>query len=79
MGYGAKPEAIPADAAIDLPMDVLFGKPPKMHRDARSVAPTPWPRPDTTTIDLKQAALRKTGGGVHIVTAGTKQNGFAIG
>ena len=47
-----------ADLAIDLPMDVLFGKPPKMHRDARRPSPPPWPALDTTALDLHQAGLR---------------------
>ncbi|HZF96865.1 MAG TPA: phosphoribosylformylglycinamidine synthase, partial [Pseudoxanthomonas sp.] len=47
-----------ADLAIDLPMDVLFGKPPKMHRDARRPPPAPWPALDTGTLDLHQAGLR---------------------
>jgi len=44
--------------AIDLPMDVLFGKAPKMHRDTRRPAPPPWPPLDTAGLDLHQAALR---------------------
>ena len=41
---------------IDLPLDVLFGNPPKMHRDVQHlpVAHTPLRRPD----DLTEAALR---------------------
>ena len=30
-------------ATVDLPLDVLFGKPPRMHRDARRLAPTGLP------------------------------------
>ena len=57
-GYGARVGALPADLAIDLPMDVLFGKPPKMHRDtARPPAPR-WPQADTAALDLRQAGLR---------------------
>jgi len=44
--------------AIDLPMDVLFGKAPKMHRDAVHPAPPRWPEADTETIDLRDAGLR---------------------
>ena len=44
--------------AIDLPMDVLFGKPPKMHRDARHPPAAPWPQLDTAGLDLHQAGLR---------------------
>ncbi|MCY7354571.1 MAG: phosphoribosylformylglycinamidine synthase [Lysobacter sp.] len=51
---------------IDLPMDVLFGKPPKMHRDTQRPSPTRWNQLDTTTLDpgsspgqaLHDAALR---------------------
>ncbi|MGN0858613.1 MAG: phosphoribosylformylglycinamidine synthase [Stenotrophomonas sp.] len=43
---------------IDLPMDVLFGKAPKMHRDAVTPAAPRWPQLDTTGIDLHQAGLR---------------------
>ncbi|KAF1708883.1 phosphoribosylformylglycinamidine synthase [Pseudoxanthomonas kalamensis DSM 18571] len=58
VGYGARVGAIPADAAIDLPMDVLFGKPPKMHRDTRHPAPPAWPELGTDGIDLHAAGLR---------------------
>ncbi len=44
--------------AIDLPMDVLFGKPPKMHRDTRRPAPAKWPALDGQDIDLHEAGLR---------------------
>jgi phosphoribosylformylglycinamidine synthase len=43
---------------IDLPMDVLFGKPPKMHRDTRHPQPAPWPGLDWSGLDLHDAALR---------------------
>jgi phosphoribosylformylglycinamidine synthase len=42
VGYGATMDARPHAPAIDLPMDVLFGKPPKMHRDTRRPAPAVW-------------------------------------
>ena len=58
VGYGAKPDAIPADAAIELPMDLLFGKPPKMHRDTAHPAATRWPELDTATVTLHEAGLR---------------------
>ncbi len=44
--------------AIDLPMDVLFGKPPKMHRDTRRPAPSKWSALDGKDIDLHEAGLR---------------------
>ena len=51
-------EAPDGTRPIDLPMSVLFGKAPKMHRDALQV-PTPrWPKLDTDTLDLREAGLR---------------------
>ncbi len=44
--------------AIDLPMDVLFGKAPKMHRDTAHPAPPRWPEADTDALDLREAGLR---------------------
>ncbi len=58
VGYGAAPRHIPNDAAIDLPMDVLFGKAPKMHRDTYHPASTRWPELDTAKVDLVEAGLR---------------------
>ncbi len=58
VAYGATPGHIPADAAIDLPMDVLFGKPPKMHRDTAHPAAPQWPALSTDAIDLREAGLR---------------------
>ncbi|NYZ62115.1 phosphoribosylformylglycinamidine synthase [Luteimonas deserti] len=43
---------------IDLPMDVLFGKPPKMHRDAGRPAAHRWPALASREIDLHEAGLR---------------------
>ncbi|UYB51695.1 phosphoribosylformylglycinamidine synthase [Xanthomonas sp. AM6] len=66
IGNGAAPAAsnesrIPNPESrhpIDLPMDVLFGKPPKMHRDARQPPAPRWPELDTDTLDLREAGLR---------------------
>jgi len=44
------------EAVIAMPMDVLFGKPPKMHRDVQRVARTAPPL-DLTGVKLEQAAL----------------------
>ncbi|HEU4459729.1 MAG TPA: phosphoribosylformylglycinamidine synthase [Methylibium sp.] len=41
---------------IDMPMDVLLGKPPKMHRDAKRAPPAGAPL-DLSGIDLKEAAF----------------------
>ncbi|MGO4222671.1 phosphoribosylformylglycinamidine synthase [Lysobacter sp. TAF61] len=61
VGYGATRENAREaghDWPIDLPMDVLFGKPPKMHRDARRPPPAPWPALDWNGLELRDAALR---------------------
>ena len=66
VGYGARVGDIPADAAIDLPMDVLFGKAPKMHRDALHPPPPRWAPLDTAALApgsspgqaLREAGLR---------------------
>lgn len=55
---GAQPGALPEHRAIDLPMDVLFGKPPKMHRDAVTPPAPRWPELSTDTLDLHEAGLR---------------------
>ncbi|GAB3753817.1 phosphoribosylformylglycinamidine synthase [Lysobacter olei] len=46
------------DWPIDIPMDVLFGKPPKMHRDTAHPAEAPWPALQWAGLDLRDAALR---------------------
>lgn len=43
---------------IDLPMDVLFGKPPKMHRDTVHPPVPHWPELATRGLELHQAGLR---------------------
>ncbi|MBN8212769.1 MAG: phosphoribosylformylglycinamidine synthase [Xanthomonadales bacterium] len=58
VGYGAVVDAVPQSPAIDLPMDVLFGKPPKMHRDTQRPAPSKWSALDGKDIDLHEAGLR---------------------
>jgi phosphoribosylformylglycinamidine synthase len=58
----SRPQALAVTGApavvIDLPMDVLFGKPPKMQRDTARPAPTAWPKLDLAAIDLREAGLR---------------------
>ncbi|WP_046112345.1 phosphoribosylformylglycinamidine synthase [Aquincola tertiaricarbonis] len=44
------------ERVIDMPMDVLLGKPPKMHRDVQRVARTLAPL-DLGAVTLEQAAL----------------------
>jgi phosphoribosylformylglycinamidine synthase len=64
VGYGASLDSLlpsgerPALHAIDLPMDVLFGKAPKMHRDTRHPPAPRWPELRTDALDLHTAALR---------------------
>ena len=63
VGHGALSLPVQAGASgepwpIDIPMDVLFGKPPKMHRDTRRPGDAPWPVLDWTGLDLQDAALR---------------------
>ncbi len=58
VAYGATVGNMPSDAAIDLPMDVLFGKPPKMHRDTQRPAPVRWRGLNTNVVDLREAGLR---------------------
>ncbi len=41
---------------VDMPMDVLLGKPPRMHRDVQSVARSFRPL-DLTGVDLQKAAI----------------------
>src|SRR3546814_4572049 len=61
---GVQTCALPTDRVvseahpIDLPMDVLFGKPPKMHRDARRPRHSRWVSLSTDTLDLHEAGLR---------------------
>jgi len=52
VGYAGQPPV------IDLPMDVLFGKPPKMHRDTVHPPAPRWPQVQTAQIDLHEAGLR---------------------
>jgi phosphoribosylformylglycinamidine synthase len=60
---------------IDLPMDVLFGKPPRMHRDAVRVTPRVDLLPDLTGIDLDEALLRV----LRLPTVGSKSFLITIG
>jgi phosphoribosylformylglycinamidine synthase len=45
-------------AAVELPLDVLFGKPPRMHRDATRRAPAGLPGFDVAAVDLGEAIAR---------------------
>lgn len=46
-----------ADTPVDMPMDVLLGKPPKMHRDVRSVAREVLPL-DLSGVKLQDAVIQ---------------------
>jgi phosphoribosylformylglycinamidine synthase len=45
-----------ADSPVDMPMNVLLGKPPKMHRDVKTVASEIKPI-DFTGVDLQKACI----------------------
>ncbi len=60
VGFGVLPPQAGegVDLPIDLPMDVLFGKAPKMHRDTAHPQPPKWPALKTAGIDVHEAGLR---------------------
>ncbi len=64
VGHGATAGSLPPQAGegaglpIDLPMDVLFGKPPRMHRDTHRPPHARWPALPTDLVDLHEAGLR---------------------
>jgi len=62
-------------AVIDLPMDVLFGKPPRMHRDAKRIKPRVDLVPDLTGIGMDEALLRV----LRLPTVGSKSFLIHIG
>ncbi|HVE53901.1 MAG TPA: phosphoribosylformylglycinamidine synthase, partial [Ramlibacter sp.] len=49
-----------ADTPVDMPMDVLLGKPPKMHRDVRSTR-REAPELDLAGVTLQDAVIRVLG------------------
>ncbi|MGY1530342.1 phosphoribosylformylglycinamidine synthase [Luteimonas sp. A649] len=66
VGYGASPASVatgePRDLhAIDLPMDLIFGKAPKMHRDAVRQQPHRWPQLNAVAL----AAAGRPGEALH--------------
>jgi phosphoribosylformylglycinamidine synthase len=68
----------PEDASrdvINLPLDVLFGKPPRMQRDARRVAPRLSVIADTEGIELNEAIERV----LHFPAVGSKAFLVTIG
>ncbi|HET8763968.1 MAG TPA: phosphoribosylformylglycinamidine synthase, partial [Rhodanobacter sp.] len=63
------------EVVIDLPMDVLFGKPPRMHRDAKRIKPRVDLVPDLTGIGMDEALLRV----LRLPTVGSKSFLIHIG
>ncbi|MDE2247934.1 MAG: phosphoribosylformylglycinamidine synthase [Xanthomonadaceae bacterium] len=63
------------EVVIDLPMDVLFGKPPRMHRDAARVKPRIDLVPDLSGIGMDEALLRV----LRLPTVGSKSFLITIG
>lgn len=63
-----------ANQPIDLPMSVLFGKPPKMHRDVRSIRQE-FSKLDRSGITLEDAAERI----LQLPTVGSKSFLITIG
>jgi phosphoribosylformylglycinamidine synthase len=55
-GGSAVSEATSVGAPVDMPMNVLLGKPPKMHRDVKSVVHTVKPL-DLTGVDLQKSCI----------------------
>jgi len=45
------------DAPVDMPMNVLLGKPPKMHRDVKTVRAQRSQPLDLTGVDLQKAVI----------------------
>ena len=58
VGYDVDGPASSRSLAIDMPMDLLFGKSPKMHRDSEHRDKPRWPRLDTELLTLREAGLR---------------------
>jgi phosphoribosylformylglycinamidine synthase len=74
VGHGATVDSLPPQAGegerqwpIDLPMDLLFGKPPKMHRDTRRPPPPPWPELAGVEIDLDSPGLDLAEAGLRVL------------
>jgi phosphoribosylformylglycinamidine synthase len=55
LGQG-RGEGLPASLPVNMPMEVLLGKPPKMHRDVTTVTRTIKPI-DLTGVDLQKSAI----------------------
>ena len=55
-GGNAVPEGTSVGAPVNMPMNVLLGKPPKMHRDVKTVVRNFKPL-DLTGVDLQKAVI----------------------
>jgi len=55
-GHHAERSTPNAEPAVDMPMDVLLGKPPKMHRDVKTVTRQTKPI-DLTGVSLQDAVI----------------------
>ncbi|MGA0572634.1 phosphoribosylformylglycinamidine synthase [Variovorax sp. VNK109] len=53
LAEGGEPSANAAETPVDMPMDVLLGKPPRMHRDVKRV------QRNFTPLDLDGVSLQK--------------------
>ncbi len=62
-------------SVIDLPMNVLFGKPPRMHREAKRIKPRIDLVPDLSSIGMDEAVLRV----LRLPTVGSKSFLITIG
>ncbi|MEO9080142.1 MAG: phosphoribosylformylglycinamidine synthase [Rhodanobacter sp.] len=69
------PNSESREVVIDLPMDVLFGKPPRMHRDTTRVKPRIDLVPDLSGIGMNEALLRV----LRLPTVGSKSFLITIG
>jgi phosphoribosylformylglycinamidine synthase len=52
-------------AVIDMPMDLLFGNAPKLHRDTQRPRATRWSKPDIAALNADIDALRAAG--LHVL------------
>ncbi|MGH8041707.1 MAG: phosphoribosylformylglycinamidine synthase, partial [Rudaea sp.] len=50
-----------ADPPIDMPMAVLFGNTPQMHRDSQRARAARWPKTETLALDDDRKALEAAG------------------
>ncbi|MGE0499175.1 MAG: phosphoribosylformylglycinamidine synthase [Ramlibacter sp.] len=56
VGVATEERQLVVSTAVDMPMNVLLGKPPKMHRDVKTVA-RQLPPVDLTGVELQKAVI----------------------